>query len=501
MFGGGKFLKSVIEKTNSASSPSEALNLVRDELKKSDPSNWLDELPQTAKNAVASSNPLHGAGMIVAMSSAAEKLSSKNSDESSMQEFPGLYPFVEAAEILLVELSRESVSAYPGGFVQMCSAYSELCLIHHKPLASVHPLRSAISKIQADDQQITSVHSFFLRACIASKCYKFAQPYVMADLHKLDPFQVRLDTMSLLSYFYYSSIVCIALKNFTRALHFLKLVFVVPEDAISVIVIEAFKRYVLVSLLVHGEFADELPPFMSPSTHRMLKVSSLAYVRFAESFKVEEKPDTKDKVVVPPLSEQMEDQENLQAQQQEQAFGRHFGSEQKSKTLKVLKECFPIFVKDNLLGLVKQCLSHTIQVKIQRLTDTYLTYSLEDITKSVGLDSVSYAEKWILLMVEQGKVHAKIDQSKQMVSFIDDDDDNADTLEDLIEFEKRVKTVQILGNKLLELHKQIQLDPEHVKRVLSAEAGEAEAKSKWEQNTGTGDSDGDVPNSVEMSGK
>jgi hypothetical protein len=60
---------------------------------------------------------------------------------------------------------------------------------------------------------------------------------------------------------------------------------------------------------------------------------------------------------------------------------------------------FPPLFQDNNLGLVKQVLSSMYKRNIQRLTQTYLTLSLEDIASSVQLNTPKEAEMHVLRMV------------------------------------------------------------------------------------------------------
>lgn len=107
----------------------------------------------------------------------------------------------------------------------------------------------------------------------------------------------------------------------------------------------------------------------------------------------------------------------------------------------------PFFWQDNNLGLVKQVLTSMYKRNIQRLTQTYLTLSLEDIARSVQLDTPRDAEmhvlrmvgvlstdvwintqKWhtfillipIIVQIEDGEIHATINQKDGMVSFHED---------------------------------------------------------------------------------
>ena len=58
-----------------------------------------------------------------------------------------------------------------------------------------------------------------------------------------------------------------------------------------------------------------------------------------------------------------------------------------------------IIFQDNNLGLVKQVLSSLYKRNIQRLTQTYLTLSLQDIASTVQLNNAKDAEMHVLRMV------------------------------------------------------------------------------------------------------
>jgi len=54
---------------------------------------------------------------------------------------------------------------------------------------------------------------------------------------------------------------------------------------------------------------------------------------------------------------------------------------------------------------------------ILKLTDTYLTLSLNDLAKATNVKSSQEAEKILLRMIENGEIKAVMDQEKGMVSF------------------------------------------------------------------------------------
>ncbi|CAI5929356.1 unnamed protein product [Closterium sp. NIES-64] len=75
------------------------------------------------------------------------------------------------------------------------------------------------------------------------------------------------------------------------------------------------------------------------------------------------------------------------------------------------------FKADNNLGLAHQVVASVPKRSIQRLTHTYLTLSLSDLAQSVHLSSPAEAEKYLLSMIADGEMFARIDQQAGMVSF------------------------------------------------------------------------------------
>ncbi|XP_022856053.1 COP9 signalosome complex subunit 3-like, partial [Olea europaea var. sylvestris] len=78
------------------------------------------------------------------------------------------------------------------------------------------------------------------------------------------------------------------------------------------------------------------------------------------------------------------------------------------------------FESDKNLGLVKQVVSSMYKRNIQRLTQTYLTLSLEDIANTVQLNSAKEAEMHVLQMIQDGEIYATINQKDGMVRFLED---------------------------------------------------------------------------------
>merc|ERR1712107_791610 len=85
----------------------------------------------------------------------------------------------------------------------------------------------------------------------------------------------QFDAIYLLLYYYYGGCIYSALKNFDRALFFFEVCVTTPTSAMSHVMPEAYKKYLLISLLVHGDnpksFKDNLslPKYTSPIVNKL----------------------------------------------------------------------------------------------------------------------------------------------------------------------------------------------------------------------------------------
>lgn len=61
------------------------------------------------------------------------------------------------------------------------------------------------------------------------------------------------DSKHFLLYYYYGGMIYTAMKNYDRALYFFEVVVTVPAMVVSHIMLEAYKKYILVSFILHGK--------------------------------------------------------------------------------------------------------------------------------------------------------------------------------------------------------------------------------------------------------
>ena len=70
------------------------------------------------------------------------------------------------------------------------------------------------------------------------------------------------------------------LQNFSRALYLLEACVTVPATAVSHIMLEAYKKYLLIWLIVHGDMSQEalvFPKYISPVVNKYIRTLSAPY--------------------------------------------------------------------------------------------------------------------------------------------------------------------------------------------------------------------------------
>mmetsp|Transcript_14463 Transcript_14463/g.31738 ORF Transcript_14463/g.31738 Transcript_14463/m.31738 type:complete len:456 (-) Transcript_14463:84-1451(-) len=294
----------------------------------------------------------------------------------------------------------------------VCRSYAQMAVDGAPPsaLRALRPLRSAVEKLRPDPETLTSVHAEYLRVCLKAKAYHLGaqlltQPIFDTTLSHSS--FAQLTAQSFLCYFYYGALIRIGLKQYVQALQLLLVVLTCPASCLSAIQADAFKKYVLVSLKVHGDL-QPLPVYASHIVQRYAK--NQGYVlELVDAFKLGDSA----------------------------GFTR------------ISQEKASLIQADNNMGLVKQVEESMRRHKLHTLTKTYLTLSLGEIAKELGLEAshVPDVEELLFDMVSGGEIHARIDQVTGNVSFEEDDEQDMDVgmatkmqekLHDILELAQRI---------------------------------------------------------------
>nr|KYP39818.1 COP9 signalosome complex subunit 3 [Cajanus cajan] len=308
--------------------------------------------------------------------------------------------------------STEQIRLAPDKFLSVCRKLKDQVMLLEAPIRGVAPLFTALRKLQVSVEHLTPLHSDFLLLCLLAKCYKTGLSLLDDDVFEVD--QPR----DLFLYCYYGGMICIGQKRFQKALDLLHNVVTAPMSTINAIAVEAYKKYILVSLIRHGQFSTSLPKYSSSAAQRNLKNFCQPYVELANSY----------------------------------------GTGKIAELEAYVKTNAEKFESDNNLGLVKQVVSSMYKRNIQRLTQTYLTLSLQDIATTVQLNSPKEAEMHVLQMVIQdGEIYATINQKDGMVRFLEDPEQYK-TCEMIEHIDSSIQRIMALSRKLTAMDEQISCD-------------------------------------------
>lgn len=116
------------------------------------------------------------------------------------------------------------------------------------------------------------------------------------------------------------------------------------------------------------------------------------------------------------------------------------------------------------------CIQSLYCRNIQRLTQTYITLSLQDIATSVKLPSTKEVEKYLLKMIESGEIHATINQKDGMVSF-SDDPEKYDTSDMLNNLDNNIQKVMQLCKRTRHLDESIAASTLYLQKTSVHERG------------------------------
>ncbi|KAF4385785.1 hypothetical protein F8388_010341 [Cannabis sativa] len=296
--------------------------------------------------------------------------------------------------------------------ISVCKRFKDQVLLLEAPIRGVAPMLTAIRKLQVSSEYLTTLHPEFLLLCLQAKSYKTGLSVLHDDISEVD--QPR----DLFLYCYYGGMICIGQKHFRKALELLHNVVTAPMSTVNAIAVEAYKKYILVFLILHGHFSTNLPKYTSSVAQRNLKNFCSPYIELANSYGT---------------GKITELEAYVQANREK-------------------------FESDNNLGLVNQVVSSMYKRNIQRLTQTYLTLSLQDIANTVQLNSAKEAEMHVLQMIQDGEIFATINQKDGMVRF-HEDPEQYKSCEMIEHIDSSIQRIMMLSRKLTAMDEHISCDP------------------------------------------
>ncbi|XP_036749905.1 COP9 signalosome complex subunit 3 isoform X2 [Manis pentadactyla] len=245
----------------------------------------------------------------------------------SMPSVPDFETLFSQIQLFISTCNGEHIRYATDTFAGLCHQLTNALVERKQPLRGIGILKQAVDKMQMNTNQLTSIHADLCQLCLLAKCFKPALPYLDVDMMDICKENGAYDAKHFLCYYYYGGMIYTGLKNFERALYFYEQAITTPAMAVSHIMLESYKKYILVSLILLGK-VQQLPKYTSQIVGRFIKPLSNAYHELAQVYSTNNPSELRNLV------------------------NKH------SET----------FTRDNNMGLVKQCLSSLYKKNIQRLT-------------------------------------------------------------------------------------------------------------------------------------
>ncbi|XP_055628425.1 COP9 signalosome complex subunit 3 isoform X2 [Toxorhynchites rutilus septentrionalis] len=334
----------------------------------------------------------------------------------------------------VLRVVREFITLCNGEQVRFATQpYFALChqltaaLVKNKQytIQGIQVLVLAVEKIRLRSTQLTPVHADLCQLCLCAKVFSPALRFLDVDITSIaNAEDSNYDTKYFLLYYYYGGMLYTAVRKYERALYFFETAISTPALAMSHIMLESYKKYILVSLILHGKVVP-IPKYSSQVIARFMKPLSHAYHDLSSAYH----------------SSNCDEVRNVANKYRE------------------------TFIRDTNMGLVKQVVASLYKKNIQRLTKTFLTLSLADVASRVKLSGPVEAEKFILNMIKSGEIFASINQKDGMVVF-KDNPEKYDSPDMFHKVQREISRVMEMNNLLLKMEEEIMLNPLYVKKSM-----------------------------------
>ena len=319
---------------------------------------------------------------------------------------------LHAGETLFAHGDAASLAADRAALARLIVLVAETSLLRSRAHAAVRPLLAGLRLLEADASGdahglvLTVAHPVVVKVAVLAKEYFAVRPVIERTIVGVQSTS-GLSSSDVLSYLYYAGIAYTGMREYRRAMEMHRLCFTAPAACVSAIMVEAHKKFLLLSLLEHAS-VEQLPSYTSAVIQRELDDLHMAYRELMAAFL-------------------RDDADGVQ---------------------RVMDDSAEQFLADGNMGLVKQLLPSLLRRQVARLTATFLTLSLADIAEKAGLESPEAAERLVLAMIKDGQLSARINQAKNVVEFVSDTSRYAASNRLIVDLTNRIDQVNTLASRV-----------------------------------------------------
>nr|CCA17891.1 COP9 signalosome complex subunit 3 putative [Albugo laibachii Nc14] len=323
-------------------------------------------------------------------------LSKSNSDSSRTDEsHPAMTTIYNYNEVVLLLQQFVALTLHlpiaiafkePKTLYKLCGNIAQIASDAKLSARILYPLKSLLRRFYNNGfNAITPIHGEFFHLCIQSKHYASALDIVTLPLVEVEKEHNGMTSLSFLKYGYYSGVIYLSQKRMQEAISAFLMTISTPATVLSAFVVEAYKKMLLSSLILHGRI-QSIPQYAPYVVSRHVDSHCIPYTEFAHAFE----------------QSNFRDLDRITHVYREQSF-----------------------VKDGNFGLVKQCLVAFKQQTLLKIHQIYNRVPLTDILAIIGQNmsdwNMSISEIEHLFQSNKSEnVSVRIDQEKNLIVFQSD---------------------------------------------------------------------------------
>ncbi|CAG9464406.1 unnamed protein product [Pedinophyceae sp. YPF-701] len=342
--------------------------------------------------------------------------------------------------------------AIPACLATVCRAYALHCLVGNQPMQAVPVLRIAMEKLQQrgeggsrDATLLTPMHGLILRACVHAADPAAAGDVVRDTVFDADPAASGVAVTDVLLYGTYGGMAALALEDYPRASELFLVAATVPAQVTSAMMVEAYKKYTLTSLL----HEDANTPAQGSSGGGPRLGSSGPWLMAASNSGAKS------------LSRHVTQYTDLASA---------FRSGDVARMERVLQENAPLFEEEGNWGLASLCWERLAVRKLRALPCIYASIPLDQAASRVGLKTAAEARELVHRVMAAGQLSAEIDGDVLRFRGGAPGDEGAAGYADVeAELQRRLEEARVLTARVAELDHAVSLDKPYLLKMIQRE--------------------------------
>lgn len=164
----------------------------------------------------------------------------------------------------LVYCDVRQISYTPHIFTELCHAFTDYLIKIQLPKIGLAAMKVAIAKLTPDPTELTSIHADLCQLSLMAKDYRHCLPILNIDITHVsydmghNPNKIFFNLEKFFYYFYCGGLIYLCDKQLNRASMFFKVVLTMSASSLRKIMLDSYKKYVLLTLILYGNIDEEV---------------------------------------------------------------------------------------------------------------------------------------------------------------------------------------------------------------------------------------------------